>query len=491
MTSGHSDQTTSALTRRAALQQAACGFGGLALASLCAGSPGNASERAAQLVTGQHPSAAKRPHLQPRAKRIIFLFMQGGPSHVDSFDYKPALAKHDGQSMPFDDARAIANSGKRGTAQRVMKSLWEFQRYGESGRPVSALFPETARHTDDLTLIHSMHTEGVAHGPATLFLHCGSTNFVRPSLGSWINYGLGSENENLPGFVSLSPSSGNGGPRNYGNAFLPAVYQGTVVGKAGGSIKEATIRNLKNTHISREQQQRQLEFLQNLNRAQLPSQANESDLAAVINSFELAWRMQNNVPDILDLTQESQDTLNLYGIGQKETDKYGRQCLMARRLCEAGVRFIQVNYGDNTANPAWDQHSNLPKHEQHARAVDKPIAGLLSDLKRRGLLEDTIVWWGGEFGRTPYAQKNGTGRDHNPGGFTTWLVGDCLKSGYSYGATDEFGAAAAENKVHMHDLHATLLHLLGLDHERLTYRYAGRDFRLTDVAGHVVHDIIS
>lgn len=491
MTRATNDSNLPAYSRRVALQQAACGFGGIALASLCAASQGKATERPAPAQAAKNPLVVKQPHLRPRAKRIIFLFMQGGPSHVDSFDYKPALAKHDGQSMPFDDARSIANSGERGTAQRVMKSPWTFQRYGESGRHVSALFPETAVHTDDLTLIHSMHTEGVAHGPATLFLHCGSTNFVRPSFGSWVTYGLGSENQNLPGFVSLSPSTGNGGPRNYGNAFLPATYQGTVVGKAGGSIQEATIRNLKNTRLSRAQQQRQLEFLQSLNRAQLPTQADDSELSAVINSFELAWRMQNNVPDILDLTQESQDTLNLYGIGQKATDNYGRQCLMARRLCEAGVRFIQVNYGDNSANPAWDQHSNLPKHEQHARAVDKPIAGLLADLKRRGLLEDTIVWWSGEFGRTPYAQKNGTGRDHNPGGFSAWLAGDCLKSGYSHGATDEFGAAAAENKVHMHDLHATLLHLLGLDHERLTYRYAGRDFRLTDVAGHIVKDIFS
>lgn len=490
MTSGNSVPKFPTYSRREALQQAACGFGGLALASLYAEHHGRASEHLPRPQPG-NPLAVKTPHLPPRAKRIIFLFMQGGPSHVDSFDYKPALEKHDGQSMPFDDARVIANSGKRGTSQRVMKSPWKFQRYGESGRHVSALFPETAAHTDDLTLIHSMHTEGVAHGPATLFLHCGSTNFIRPSFGSWVTYGLGSENQNLPGFVSLSPSTGNGGPRNYGNAFLPAVYQGTVVGKAGGSIKEATIRNLKNADLSRAQQQRQLDFLQSLNRAQYPAHEGDSKLNAVINSFELAWRMQNNVPDILDLAQESQDTLNLYGIGRKETDSYGRQCLMARRLCEAGVRFIQVNYGDNSANPAWDQHSNLPKHEQHARAVDKPIAGLLTDLKRRGLLQDTIVWWGGEFGRTPYAQKNGTGRDHNPGGFSTWLVGDCLKSGYSHGATDEFGSAAAENKVHMHDLHATLLHLLGLDHERLTYRYAGRDFRLTDVAGHVVKDIFS
>jgi hypothetical protein len=478
------------LTRRAALQHAACGFGALALAGL-----GAQRARAAKWTSGSssadNPLAVKQPHFSPRAKRIIFLFMQGGPSHVDTFDHKPALEKHDGKSMPFDDARTIANSGKRGTTQRVMKSPWKFKQYGESARPASDLFPATACHMDDLTLVHSMHTEGVAHGPATLFLHCGSTNFVRPSFGSWVTYGLGSENENLPGFISLSPSAGNGGPRNYGNAFLPSVYQGTVIGKPGGPIKDATIRNLRNADLSHEQQQRQLEFLQSLNREQLQFVGGDSELQAVTNSFELAWRMQNNVPDVLNLDQESKETLALYGIGEKATDNYGRQCLMARRLCEAGVRFIQVNYGDNSANPAWDQHSNLPKHEQHARAVDKPIAGLLQDLKQRGLLKDTIVWWGGEFGRTPYAQNNGTGRDHNPGGFTIWLAGDCLKSGYSHGATDEFGAAAVENKVHMHDLHATLLHLLGLDHEKLTYRYAGRDFRLTDVHGHVVKEILA
>lgn len=478
------------LSRRAALQHSACGFGGLALASMCADTT-RADERAADSASIANPLAVKPSHLPPRAKRIIFLFMQGGPSQVDTFDYKPALKKKDGDSMPFNDARTIANSGKRGTTQRVMKSPWEFKQYGESARHASDLFAATAAHMDDLTMIHSMHTEGVAHGPATLFLHCGSTNFIRPSFGSWVTYGLGSENENLPGFISLSPSTGNGGPRNYGNAFLPSVYQGTMIGKAGGAIKDATIRNLKNGNLSRSQQQRQLEYLQRLNRAQLQATGDDSELEAVINSFELAWRMQNNVPDVLKIDHESKETLAMYGIGEKATDNYGRQCLMARRLCEAGVRFIQVNYGDNSANPAWDQHSNLPKHEQHARAVDKPIAGLLHDLKQRGLLEDTIVWWGGEFGRTPYAQNNGTGRDHNPGGFTTWLAGDCVKSGLSYGATDELGAAAVQNKMHMHDLHATLLHLLGLDHEKLTYRYAGRDFRLTDVHGHVIESIIA
>ena len=468
------------MTRRAALKQAACGFGGLALAGMCA-----------DAAAADNPLAAKAPHFPARAKRIIFLFMQGGPSHVDTFDYKPILAEKNGEQMPFDDARTVANTGKKGTSQRVMKSPWKFQQYRESGRWASDLFQETASHADDLCFIHSMHTEGVAHGPATLFLHCGSTNFVRPSFGSWVTYGLGTENDNLPGFVSICPSPGNGGARNYGNAFLPAAYQATTIGKAGAPVKGATIRNLKNADLSHADQERQLEFLQQLNAQQLRNSAGESELEAVISSYELAWRMQNNVPDVLDLDKESKATLALYGIGDKATDNFGQQCLMARRLCEAGVRFIQVTYGDGSANPAWDQHSNLPKHEQHAKAVDKPIAGLLQDLKQRGLLEDTIVWFSGEFGRTPYAEKNGTGRDHNPGGFTTWLAGDCVRSGFAYGATDEFGAKAVENKVHMHDLHATLLHLLGLDHLRLTYRYAGRDFRLTDVHGEIVKPIIS
>jgi hypothetical protein len=348
-----------------------------------------------------------------------------------------------------------------------------------------------AQHVDDLCLLHSLHTEGVAHGPSTLFLHCGATNFIRPSMGSWVTYGLGTDNENLPGFVSIAPSAGNGGPRNFGNAFLPAVYQGTALGKAGGPATEATIRNLANTQLSIADQRRQLDFLQQLNAVQAERHAGDSELEALIGSYELAWRMQNNVPDVLDLSQESAATLAAYGIGEKATDNFGRQCLMARRLSEAGVRYVQVTYGDNSANPAWDQHSNLPKHADHALAVDQPIAALLADLKQRGLLDQTIVWWGGEFGRTPYAEKNGTGRDHNPGGFTVWLAGGGVKPGFAFGATDEFGAAAIQDKVHMHDLHATLLHLLGLDHERLTYRYAGRDFRLTDVFGRVVHEVFA
>ncbi|WP_020473497.1 DUF1501 domain-containing protein [Zavarzinella formosa] len=461
------------MTRRRALQAAGCGFGHLAFAGLSAG--------------GNLPAT----HFAPKAKRVIFLFMQGGVSHVDSFDYKPRLEKEDGKSFGFDDARVLANTGKRGSNQRVMKPLWKFAQHGESGRWASDLFPQINKHVDKMSFIHSMHTEGVAHGPATLFLHCGSTNFIRPSMGSWVVYGLGTPNENLPGFVSIAPSAGNGGPRNYGNAFLPAKFQGTAIGKAGGPASDLVIRNLKNGGMDGKTQREQLDLLQALNAEQLKKTPGDTEAEAVINSYELGWKMQSHAPDILDLSKETAATQKQYGIGTKETDTFGRQCLMARRLCEAGVRYVQVTYGDNGANPAWDQHSNMPQHGIHAKAVDLPIAGLLADLAQRDLLKDTLVWWGGEFGRTPYAQGNGTGRDHNPGGFTTWLAGGGVKPGFAFGATDEFGAAAVENKVHMHDLHATMLHLLGLDHEKLTFRYSGRDFRLTDVHGQVVKEIIA
>ncbi len=467
------------MTRRQALQSAACGFGSLAFSGLAA-RPGVAAD----------PLAPRVPHHAPKAQRIIFLFMQGGVSHVDSFDYKPRLAVDDGKTMQWDDARVAANTGNRASNHRVMKNLWKFRQHGQSGRWGSELFPEVNKHLDDLCFLHSMHTEGVAHGPATLFLHCGSTQFIRPSFGSWVMYGLGTENSNLPGFVSIAPSTGNGGPRNYGNAFLPAYFQGTAVGRAGTQLTSGSIRDLQNS-LARPVQRQQLDLLQALNAEQMRSSPRDSELEAVMNSYDLGWRMQCNAPDILDISQETQQTQRAYGIGETATDKFGRQCLMARRLCEQGVRFIQVNHGDNSANPVWDQHSNMPQHAVHAKAVDKPIAALLADLKQRGLLEDTIVWWGGEFGRTPYSQGNGTGRDHNPGGFTVWLAGAGIKPGISFGATDDFGHHAVENKIHMHDLHATLLHLMGLDHERLTFNYSGRPFRLTDVHGHVVHDILS
>jgi hypothetical protein len=464
------------VSRRHALKSAACGFGYLALAGLAG--------------AAQDPLAPRPPHHRPRAKRVIFIFMQGGPSHVDSFDYKPRLERDDGKMLTFDDARTLART-RTVTQHRVMKSPWRFQQYGQCGHWASELFPHTAQHADDLCFLHGMHTEGIAHGPATLFLHTGSINLVRPSVGSWVTYGLGTENENLPGFVTLCPSMGNGGPRNWNNAFLPAAYQGTAVGRAGIPAREAQVRNLTNTRLSEGEQRRQFDLLQALNAEQTRRTPGDTELDAVLGSFELAYRMQAHAPSTLDLAGETAETLRLYGIGAEPTDNFGRQCLMARRLAEAGVRYVQITYGDNTDNPAWDQHSNLPKHADHARAVDKPVAGLLADLKRRGLLEDTLVWWGGEFGRTPYAERNGTGRDHNINGFTVWLAGGGVKPGFSFGATDEFGHHAIADKVHMHDLHATLLHLLGLDHERLTFRYAGRNFRLTDVAGRVVQEIIA
>jgi hypothetical protein len=478
-------------SRRDVLRYTACGFGNLALMSLMSQHGLASPTGSAATARGKNPLGARVGHHPAKAKRVIFLFMQGGPSHVDSYDYKPALIKHADQQMPFDNYRKQANTGERGSMERVMGPHWQFQKYGECGRWASELFPHTAAMADDLTFIHSMHTEGVSHGPATLFLHCGSTAQVRPSMGSWITFGLGSENENLPGFVTINPSPGNGGARNYGNAFLPAVYQGTALGKAGDPIEKTTIRNLGNAQFTLEDQKRQLDLIQQLNAEQMKGHAGETEMDAIVNSYELAWRMQNSAPDALDLTHESPQTLAMYGIGEKETDTYGRQCLMARRLAEQGVRYIQVTYGDSSANPKWDQHSNLPKHMDHARATDKPVAGLLADLKQRGLLEDTIVWWGGEFGRTPYAERNGTGRDHNPGGFTVWVAGGGFKPGIAYGQTDEFGHHAVQDKVHMHDLHASILWLLGLDHEKLTYRYAGRDFRLTDVYGHVVRELFA
>ena len=476
---------TPIISRRTALRSLACGFGSLALADM--------------LDAGSNPLAARQPHHAPKAKRIIFIFMQGGPSQVDTFDYKPRLARDDGRMMSFQDARTFARD-RTVIEHRVMKNLWPFRQHGHSGKWVSSLFPHIAEHVDDICFLQGMHTEGIAHGPATLFMHTGSINLVRPSVGSWVLYGLGTENNNLPGFITICPSMGNGGPRNWSNSFLPSVFQGTAVGRAGIPASEARIRNITNPRRSVEEQRAQMDLLRALNEEQLqrqspgtgvPGLSTDTDLDAVISSYDLAFRMQMNAPEILDLSRETPETLRLYGIGNGPTDNFGRQCLMARRLAEAGVRYIQINYGDNTDNPAWDQHSNLPMHATHARNTDQPVAGLLADLKRRGLLEDTLVWWGGEFGRTPYAERNGTGRDHNPGGFTQFLCGGGVKPGIVHGATDEFGFHAVSGNVHMHDLHATILHLLGLDHLRLTHRYDGRNFRLTDVAGHVVNEILA
>lgn len=462
------------MNRREALRATACGFGSLALAGLMQAQAGESWNL-----------KAKIPMVAPKAKRVIFCFMQGGVSQVDSFDYKPRLVRDAGKTIRFYNARQ-----RKVQDETIMGPLWDFKQHGESGAWVSELFPEIARHVDDLCFIRSMHTEGVAHGPATIFMHTGATQLIRPSVGAWISYGLGSENSNLPGFITINPPYTKGGPRNWGNAFLPAVYQGTALGRVGRSSRDLHFEHIRNASLGQTEQRRQLDLLDALQRDGLKGGPDDDAVLATIDSGELAFRMQQHAPELTDLSAESKATLDLYGINEKVTDEYGRQCIMARRMAEAGVRYIQVNYADHGATPRWDQHSGMEKHMGHARATDKPVAGLLADLKARGLLEDTLVLWGSEFGRTPFTQ-NKNGRDHNPKGFTVFMAGGGVKPGFTYGETDEFGDEAVVNKVHMHDLHATMLHLLGVQHEKLTYRYAGRDFRLTDVYGHVVKDIIA
>ena len=462
-------------SRRAMLRQSAVGFGSLALASLLS-NQGHATESA-------NPLAPARPHFPARAKRIIFLFMSGGPSQVDTFDPKPLLTRDDGKPLPFDKPRVQFNA-----TANLMKSPWRFRQYGDSGLWVSDLFPHLAQRVDDLCMIHSMHGTNPAHGGAVMKIHSGSDNFVRPSIGSWVSYGLGTENQNLPAFVTICPTLAFGGINNWSSAFLPAVYQGTPFGNASVPSDKAQVKYIRNLRWSREIQELQLRRLAEMNHEHQSQTGPEASLEARISSFELAFRMQSELPKVEDLSGETEATQKLYGLDNPVTANFGRMCLMARRFAEAGVRFIQVTHNDDKVQ--WDQHSDLkPGHEKNAREVDLPIAGLLADLKARGLLEDTLIWWGGEFGRTPTAE--GSGRDHNQEGFTMWLAGGGVKGGMCYGATDDYGYYAVENKVHIHDLHATILHLLGLDHERLTYRYAGRDFRLTDVHGNVVSAVMS
>ena len=462
------------LSRRQALRQSAVGFGSLALASLLH------SESSA---SGSSPYAAKPPHFAARAKRVIFLFMKGGPSHLDTFDYKPLLTRDDGQPLPFAKPRVqFAPTGN------LLKSPWKFSQHGQSGIWVSELFPHLSRHVDDLCMIHSVHGTNPAHGGALLKLHTGSDSFVRPSVGAWVSYGLGTENENLPAFVTICPTLAHGGINNWGAAFLPAVYQGTPLGNASVSASAARVKYIENSHWSHDMQRMQLARLNEINRQHLELSGPEASLEARISSFELAFRMQAKMPEVEDLSSESESTLRRYGLDQTMTANFGRMCLLARRFAERGVRFIQVTHSDSKVQ--WDQHSDLKNgHEKNALEVDLPIAGLLTDLKERGLLDDTLVWWGGEFGRTPTVEGS-NGRDHNPEGFTMWLAGGGVQPGFRYGRTDDYGFFAQDDKVHIHDLHATLLHLLGLNHERLTYRYAGRDFRLTDVHGRVVNEIL-
>lgn len=459
-------------TRRQLLQRCGVGFGALALGDLLA--------RAGLAGEGAH----LLPHHAARAKRVIFLFMKGGPSHMDTFDYKPQLQKDDGKDLPFDKPRVtFAKTGK------LLKSPWKFKQYGECGLPVSELFPHVGKLADDLCVLNSVHGTNAAHGGALLKLHTGSDNFVRPSMGSWVLYGLGTENENLPGFITICPTLAHGGVKNWGSAFLPAQCQGVPLGVASQPATQAEVKYLRNPRWTSTMQRKQIDYLNQLNQQHHEHAPFESSLEARIKSFELAFGMQSTIPSIQDLSQETKETHQLYGMDDPVTEDFGRQCLLARRFAEAGVRFIQVTHSDTKVQ--WDQHSKLKEgHEKNALEVDRPIAGLLTDLKRRGLLEDTLVMWGGEFGRTPVAEGT-NGRDHNPEGFTMWFAGAGVKGGLRYGATDEYGYYAVENKMHIHDLHATLLYLMGIDHTQLTYRYSGRDFRLTDVHGHVHTDILT
>jgi hypothetical protein len=453
--------------RRRLLQTSAVGFGYLALRGLL-----------------EQSTRAKSPHFPAKAKRVVFLFMKGGPSHVDTFDPKPLLDRDHGKPPPFELPRVVF--AKQGN---LLKSPWKFQQYGQSGLPVSELFPHVARHVDKLCVLRSVHGTNPAHGGAVLKLHTGSDQFVRPSFGSWVTYGLGTENDNLPAFITICPTLAHGGVNNWGAAFLPAYYQGTALGNASTPATQVQLKDIRNPGIPPNLQRRQLDLLHSLHREEVARQGLDQALESRLSSFELAYRMQAAMPEAQDLSDETEATHRLYGIDDAVTENFGRQCLMARRFLERGVRFVQVTHSDSEVQ--WDQHGELYQgHSKNALEVDKPIAGFLEDLSRRGLLEDTLVLWGGEFGRTPTAQGT-DGRDHNPHGFTMWLAGGGVKGGMAYGATDEYGYYAIENKMHVHDLHATLLHLLGLDHERLTFRYAGRDFRLTDVSGKVAKDIIA
>jgi hypothetical protein len=455
-------------TRRSMLRNSACGFGQVALSAMLAAKGGSA-------VAG----SGMPLHFAPRAKRIIFLFMWGGPSHVDTFDPKPRLAAEDGQPIA-----GSAVGSQRESVGTALRSPFKFQQYGAGGVWISELFPELAQHADRLCVIRSLHTEGTAHGEALLRLHTGQANLVRPSVGAWISYGLGSENENLPAFLTISPPRGHGGVQNYGSAFLPAIHQGTAIGSAEIPISKARIAHVGNPRLDQDAQRAQLDLIQSLNREHLQSATADAGIEGLIANYELAFRMQNTIPDVMDLDSETSETLGLYGIGSEPTDNFGRQCLLARKFAESGVRYIQVS-----TDYTWDHHKDVKGGLiTESAKVDRPIAGLLTDLARRGLLDETLVVWGAEFGRTPMVE-NVDGRNHHPQGFTMWMAGAGVKGGFTYGATDEYGYRPVEQAVHMHDLHATMLYALGVDHERLTYRHAGRDFRLTDVHGEIVRDL--
>lgn len=475
----HSNSVSQYLSRREMLRTVGGGFGTLGLASVLADS-GFLAPATAQAETIDEPSsnplAPKAPHFAPRAKRVIFLFMNGGPSHVDTYDPKPMLAKYEGQRP--DDANLGQKRRGRGG---LMPTPFKFDKYGEAGIDVSELFPETAKCVDDLCVIRSMHSEFSNHEPALLLMNSGNTQPIRPSMGSWVTYGLGTENQNLPGFVVLCPGRPVIGPALWQSSFLPAVFQGTHIHNKVIDPRKI-IENVTNPYLTNSSQRQQLDLLNRLNSAHLHDREQDAQLEGRIESLELAFRMQSEAQEVFDIGKESATTRKMYGDGE-----FANGCLIARRLAEAGVRMVQVYYGHDQP---WDAHDDIMDHKRDADKSDQPIAALLNDLKSRDLLDETLVIWGGEFGRTPFSEGS-KGRDHHSRGFTMWLAGGGVKGGLAYGETDEFGVDAVEKPVHIHDLHATILHLLGMDHTKLTYRYSGRDFRLTDVFGKVVTDIIA
>ena len=467
-------------SRREFLTRAGGGLGMLALADLMA-----QQSRGAE---SSNPLAARPPHFAAKAKSVIWLFMNGGPSHVDTWDHKPELDKRDGQELPNFDAKTGFFSAQVGP---LMKSPFKWAKHGQCGKMVSELFPHMAKHVDKMAFIHSLWSESNNHSPALFKINTGMTRMGYPCVGSWVTYGLGTESQSLPAFCAMYDTLGRGIPKghslNWGAGFLPTVFQGTAFKPQGEPIDNLS----RPADMAADRQRAQLDLLKKLNQPSLIQHPTEADLTARVESFELAYRMQMSAPDALDLNKETEETKKLYGLDNPKATHFAKQCLTARRLVERGVRFVQIYSGGMDNDLSWDGHNNIVKnHGGFALETDQPIAGLLADLDRRGLLKDTLVIWGGEFGRLPIVQKGSGGRDHNPHANTFWMAGGGVKGGTSYGATDEIGFKAAENRVSVNDLHATILHLLGLDHKKLTYRYNGRDFRLTDVSGTVVKEIL-
>lgn len=470
-------------SRRHLLQKAGAGFGSLGLASIL-------SEEGLLASEGSDPLAPRKGHFDGKAKSVIWLFINGGPSHVDTWDYKPELEKMDGKELAGFDKNTGFFANAVGP---LMKSPFEFSPRGQCGKMVSSLFPKLGEHVDKMAFIHSGHTESNNHSPALFMMNSGQPRMGLPCVGSWVTYGLGSESRDLPAFVVMSDPLDRGLPKgsaaNWGAGFLPSVYQGTWLKPKGDPIDNLN----RPSHMNDAQQERQLALLNRLNKQHVTERPGDEELEARIKSFELAYRMQKAAPEAFDIDREPEHIKSLYGVGEKHCDHFARQCLTARRMVERGVRFVQIYSGGMENQRSWDGHNDIQgNHSQFAGETDTPISGLLTDLEQRGLLKDTLVIWGGEFGRLPLSQKSKKpGRDHNPHCFTTWMAGGGIKGGVTYGESDEIGHHAAVDKVHVNDLHATILHQLGFHHEKLTYTYNGRRFRLTDVGGNVIRPIIS